>query len=291
MAKEVTTMPPCWDPADQMPPGRPFEAYHMTSAIVQPRVMHSHEFYEIYFFLRGDIRIVTEDVDVCPRRGDVLLFPPHCMHRNQHLNADEPYERFYLYVTRDFLRSIHGAGYDLTRELDALLQESGCRFHLSDAALEELLQLTDEIIRASQLQSPPEQMLNSCRMGMLLIRTLTLLQESRTPARSDPPGRMSALLRYLNDHLTEPLSLDDLADAFYLSKFALLRAFREYIGMSVHQYLLAKRILLAKELLAQGLKPCEVSGQCGFSDYTGFYRAFRQRTGVSPAQYGRENRS
>lgn len=280
-------MPPCWDPANQMPPGRPFEAYHMTSTTVQPRVMHSHEFYEMYFFLRGDIRIVTEDVDIRPRRGDVLLFPPHCMHRNQHLSADEPYERFYLYISPDFLQSVSSAEYDLTAELDAILHSSGFHLHLSEAALMELLQLTDDIIAASEQPSPPEQILNSCRMGMLLVRAVALLRAGGTPSRTDSPGPMNPLLRYLNAHLTEPLSLDHLAETFYLSKYALLRAFKEHTGMSIHQYLLTKRILLAQELLAQGVKPYEVSSQCGFSDYTGFYRAFRQRTGVSPAQYGR----
>lgn len=280
-------MPPCWDPANQMPPGRPFEAYHMTSTTVQPRVMHSHEFYEMYFFLRGDIRIVTEDVDIRPRRGDMLLFPPHCMHRNQHLSTDTPYERFYLYISPDFLRSVRSAEYDLHAELDEILHTSGFHLHLSEAALTELLQLTDDIIAASEQTSPAEMMLNSCRMGMLLVRAVTLLRASSTPGRADACGPVNPLLRYLNDHLTEPLSLDHLAEIFFMSKFALLRTFREHTGMSIHQYLLAKRILLAQELLAQGMKPYEVSGKCGFSDYTGFYRAFRQRTGVSPAQYGR----
>lgn len=283
-------MPPCWDPAHQMPPGHPFEAYHMTSTTVQPRVMHSHEFYEIYFFLRGDIRIVTEDVDIRPRRGDVLLFPPHCMHRNQHLSTDEPYERFYLYVSPDFLKSIRSDEYDLAAELDAILHSSGFHLHLNESALTELLQLTDELIAASEQPSSPAQMLNSFRMGMLLVRAATLLRANGAPGQANSPGPMNPLLRYLGDHLTDPLSLDHLAETFYMSKYALLRAFKEHTGMSVHQYLLAKRILLAQELLAQGMKPYEVSGKCGFSDYTGFYRAFRQRTGMSPAQYGRENR-
>ncbi|MBQ8202468.1 MAG: helix-turn-helix domain-containing protein [Clostridia bacterium] len=271
-----------------MPSGRAFEAYHLTDTTVQPKIIHSHEFYEIYFFLRGRIRIVIEDVDICPQRGDVLVFPPHCMHRNIHISADEPYERFYLYASRETVESICNGSFQLAEELDELLRSNGFLFHLNDPALEELMQLTDEIISASEQQAPSDCLMNQYRMCMLLIRTTMLLQ-SCTTEESGIQSRMNPLLRYLNEHITEPISLDHLADTFFLSKFALLREFKEHTGMSIHQYILAKRILLAQELLAQGIKPNQVGERCGFLDYTSFYRAFRNRTGVSPNQYGRQN--
>ena len=119
----MMTPMPAWDRTNQMPGERPFEAYHMRDTTAQPRIIHSHEFYEIYFFVSGRIRIVTEEVDVCPRRGDVLVFPPHCMHRNIHLSAEEPYERFYLYASRAFVQSITGCGAELSACLDTLVQE------------------------------------------------------------------------------------------------------------------------------------------------------------------------
>lgn len=277
-----------WDRVNQMPSGRAFEAYHLTDTTAQPKVIHSHEFYEIYFFLRGKIRIVIEDVDICPQRGDVLIFPPHCMHRNTHISADASYERFYLYASRETVQSITNGAFHLEEELDELLRTNGFLFHLNDLALEELLQLTDEIISASEQQAPPDCLMNQYRMCMLLIRTTQLLR-SCTAEKCSVQSRMNPLLRYLNEHVTEPISLDHLADTFFLSKFALLREFKEHTGISIHQYILAKRILLAQELLAQGMKPNQVGEKCGFLDYTSFYRAFRNRTGVSPNQYGRQN--
>lgn len=277
-----------WNRAQQMPPGRAFEAYHLTDTTAQPRVMHSHEYYEIYFFLRGNIRIIIEDVDICPQHGDVLLFPPRCMHRNIHISADEPYERFYLYAARETVQSICDGAFQLAGELEALLEANGYLFHLSEPALEELMGRTDEIISAAAQDAPADRLMNHYRMCMLLLRTATLLQAG-TALQPRAQSRMNPLVRYVNAHVTEAISLDHLAETFYISKFALLREFRAHTGLSIHQYILAKRILLAQELLARGMKPSQVSEQCGFSDYATFYRAFRSRLGASPNQFVRDS--
>lgn len=285
----MMTPMPAWDRTNQMPGERPFEAYHMRDTTAQPRIIHSHEFYEIYFFVSGRIRIVTEEVDVCPRRGDVLVFPPHCMHRNIHLSAEEPYERFYLYASRAFVQSITGCGAELSACLDTLVQEKGLLFHLHDAALETLMQATDEVISASEQTAPEDALMNQYRMAMLLLQTTASLKSGSTAAQQIPQSRMNPILRYLNDHALEDVSLDHLADTFFISKYALLREFKAYTGITIHQYVLAKRILKAQELLMQGEKPYQVGELCGFSDYTCFYRAFRNRTGMSPVQYSHQH--
>ena len=90
---------PVWDAFHQMPPGREFEAYHHVSDCPQAVVYHSHPYFEIYFFLSGHNRVVVEGLDVELRRGDVLIYPPGVMHRNIHLDATVPYERFFVYAT------------------------------------------------------------------------------------------------------------------------------------------------------------------------------------------------
>ena len=66
---------------------------------------------------------------------------------------------------------------------------------------------------------------------------------------------MVALLQYLNLHLTEELSIDQLAERFYISKYHMMRRFRQETGYSIHGYLTEKRLLLAQRLLAQGASP------------------------------------
>ena len=96
---------------------------------------------------------------------------------------------------------------------------------------------------------------------------------------------MGALIRYINLHVTEPLPLDELARVFHMSKYYLLREFKSYTGISVHQYLMIRRIQVSQELIRRGAKPRDACYQSGFMDYSSYYRAFRTRVGVSPEQY------
>ena len=74
-------------------------------------------------------------------------------------------------------------------------------------------------------------------------------------------------------------------ERFFISKYHLLRKFEAQVGTTVHRYILQKRLLNAKQLLAGGLAPSEVCTYCGFGDYANFYRAFRAEYGTTPRQY------
>ena len=98
---------------------------------------------------------------------------------------------------------------------------------------------------------------------------------------------MNELIRYINQNAAQPLSLDQLEEVFGISKYVLLHEFKDYTGMSVYQYILTRRVILAQQLIQQGAKPNQACEQSGFSDYTSFYRAFKARTGKSPNQYSK----
>ena len=83
-------------------------------------------------------------------------------------------------------------------------------------------------------------------------------------------SKVVALLQYLNLHLTEELSIDQLAERFYISKYHMMRRFRQETGYSIHGYLTEKRLLLAQRLLAQGASPSEAGEQTGYQDYSTF---------------------
>ena len=159
---------------------------------------------------------------------------------------------------------------------------------MDDAGLYKLRRKSEEIIAASESLLPADKLMNRFKMGELLVEALTMLTTNNTIPQSKYSNRMSALIHYINQHAAEPLSLTKLEDQFYASKFVLMKEFKEYTGITIHQYLLTKRVMMGKELIEQGMKPNEVAPNCGFQDYTSFYRAFKSRTGKSPEQYRQE---
>ena len=99
---------------------------------------------------------------------------------------------------------------------------------------------------------------------------------------------VDAVLHYINEHYSESLTLDQLAEQFFISKYHLLRKFDAQVGTTVHRYILQKRLLNAKQLLAGGVPPNEVCQYCGFGDYANFYRAFKAEYNQTPRQYIQE---
>ena len=278
---------PVWRFENQMPPGREFEIYHSTNTNPQPSIYHGHGFYELYFILRGSIRVIVEEVDIKPMLGDALIYPPNCLHRITHLDPSLPYERFYVYLSREYLATLDASGCDLSARLDRLT--SGGRYCLKpgEQAVQALVPMADEIIQAAIDTSPEGLLANRCRMTLFLLHLLKLLEESIAPETDSEASRMSDLIRYINQNAASPLSLDQLEEVFGISKFVLLHEFKDYTGMSIYQYILTRRVILAQQLIQQGAKPKEACAQSGFADYTSFYRAFKARTGKSPNQYGR----
>ena len=124
--------------------------------------------------------------------------------------------------------------------------------------------------------------------GMLLhllieITRSTFHKEVQKPAPMLPKSkRMLDIIRYLDKHLTEELNIDTLAEKFYVSRFHMMRRFREETGTTIHSYISDHRLLLARNLISQGEAATEVCFKCGFGSYSSFIRAYRKQFNSTP---------
>ncbi|NDV23055.1 AraC family transcriptional regulator [Desulfovibrio sp. JC022] len=108
--------------------------------------------------------------------------------------------------------------------------------------------------------------------------------QSRVP-RTEEPTAVKKAREYLNENLSEKVSLDELSQATGLSRYHLLRVFRKATGLPPHSYHLQLRIEHAKKLLRSGMPFAETALQSGFSDQSHFSNTFRRYTGATPSQY------
>ena len=93
-----------------------------------------------------------------------------------------------------------------------------------------------------------------------------------------------------NDMVVSPeknFRLEDLAKEIYVSKFNLVRKFKEEIGLTPHSFLVQNRIRKAKELLDQNMKITEAAAEVGFFDQSHFVKAFKSVVGITPSEYVR----
>lgn len=129
-----------------------------------------------------------------------------------------------------------------------------------------------------------------------LTTLLTLIMKETSPENTLPSAQtadtLSKIKRYLDEHFTEKISLDELSAIFFINKFYLTRIFKNRFGLSVNSYLIEKRITKAKQLLRfSDLSIEEISVQCGLSDANYFARIFKKTEGISPGAFRRNWRS
>jgi AraC family transcriptional regulator len=103
------------------------------------------------------------------------------------------------------------------------------------------------------------------------------------------PSRERKICKYIQDHLDQPISLDDLAKVALLSPNYFISMFQQSTGMTPHKYVLQQRIEYAKELLTNSkLSLIEIAHKCGFPDQSQFTTTFRRHMGVTPGRYKRQ---
>jgi AraC family transcriptional regulator len=127
--------------------------------------------------------------------------------------------------------------------------------------------------------------------NVLAVQLIRHVLAPRQPARGRdgalPRGRLRPVVEYIEGHLGAGLTLGQMAAVAHLSAFHFARQFRAATGLPPHQYVLARRVERARQLLQEGtdLSLAEVATYAGFSDQSQFSRHFKRIVGVTPGQF------
>ena len=270
---------------------RNFELQHKRDLNLKDVALHHHDFYEVYFLLTGDVTYLIENKIIHVMPGDILLIPPRVQHQVLIRPEMSVYERYVLWVEPQMLARLSSPKTDLPQRFSPEHIGSNYQLRLKSDARSNIQSLMEALDRELHSGEYGADILEESFLSQLLITLNRLLEHQGS--QLDEDTRMSRVVTqvidYVNLHYGEPLSLALLADKFFVSKFHLSHEFNRQVGTSLYRYIQRKRLLMARQLLDKGQKPNAVAIACGFSDYTGFYRAFRAEYGLSPREYGRTN--
>ena len=232
--------------------------------------IHAHETPEVYCFLSGQGSFLVEGTQypLCP--GDILLMRPAETHRLM-IAPEAPYERIAIHFPLSLFDSLDPGRALMRPFLDHPLGARN-RYPAQDApALSPLIG-----------QMTPSRMQLISRLMRLLTELSAIFGTSDAEAETarDFPQR---LVRYVNEHLFEELSLTGISDDFNRSASQVSRVFRQATGTSLWEYVTIKRLLAARARLQRGESAVNAAFACGFSDYSAFYRAYVHRFGHAPS--------
>lgn len=263
-----------------------YEIYRYRSTYMNEVELHHHDFYEVYLLLRGRVDYIVENQIYRMRPGDWMLTSPLELHQARIATDADAYERFVLWIARPYLDRLSTPRTSLTRCFDTSVATHTNLLRLPGAAG---AQLRASIERLAALRASKDYGSDLLAQGALVELMIGINRAAEERGDSRPAGTsdqvVDAVLHYINEHYSESLTLDQLAEQFFISKYHLLRKFDAQVGTTVHRYILQKRLLNAKQLLAGGVPPNEVCQYCGFGDYANFYRAFKAEYNQTPRQY------
>lgn len=265
-----------------------FECYHYLDSLPPTIDFHEHEFYEVFFFLSGDVSYIIEGRTYQLRPGDILLTDNRDIHK-PNIRSGKLYERFVIWIDPDFLAHANPLGSDLTRCFTDASEKKYKRIRPESGTLTHLRGICEKMLRCRD-----DQELGSSTLAYIyLMEFLVYLNRAyfATPEtiRKDVTEneKINEVVAYINDNLAHDLTLDQLAEACFISKSHLAHQFKAYTGLTLYQFIIKKRVTVARNMIRAGESVMDSCMKCGFNDYSNFLKAFKREFGRSPKEFSK----
>lgn len=234
---------------------------------------HSHDYCELLLFKRGSASYLIEGRRYSLKPNTLVITHPYNIHRIC-IEEPEPYERYsVIFDAAAYIPSIYEA---IPKSVDILELKDDhpivAMFDKMDFYYENL----DEANFKHFLISLCEE---------LFCNLMICMKQSAPPEVSGTNPIIARAIRYIEDHLLELDSVDELCQALFITKSHLHHLFTSQMQITPKKYILSKRLSLAKDMINSGSKPMSVYMQCGFRNYSTFFRDYKQYFGYPPSDH------
>ena len=237
--------------------------------------MHTHESYELYYFAGGSGIYRVEGTPYPLQKGDILIMRPAETHYID-ITDNKPYTRLSVNFKANLFSGIDRSGRLLApfndRKIGTFNRYRAENFK-SDAYKIFIKNITTD---------SPDRRVQTITNLLPLLNEISLAFDSLSETEITK-SLDSRIISYINRHLSENITLDDICDRFYISKTHLCRIFKKATASTVGEYITVKRLVNARQLILSGTPPTKAYLQCGFKDYSVFYRAYKKKYGVPPS--------
>ena len=257
-----------------------FRLFHLKDQTRKEFSYHYHDFHKVVIFISGKAAYHIEGKAYQLKPWDILLVNRHAIHRPE-IDHSVPYERFILWIQNDIpwqellkcFQKANDRSYNLVR-LNSALQEKmkDILFELENSAK------SDEYGREILTQSLFLQF-------MVYLNRIFLEKQYIFDKKSYTfDSQIASILQYINHNLKEDLSVETLSARYYVSKYHLMRKFKQETGYTLHNYIVNKRLLMARTLISNGMPVTKAAQESGFAEYSTFSRAYRKQFKTTPSE-------
>ena len=246
--------------------------------------LHSHKnALEISLVLSGKGTFFCNNQPYSVKEGDIKIKQPGQVY-SDYTDPDDPIEQMSLLISGIHL---------LDLPENHLMQDNYAPVLVSGTWFPLLQQLFLQIYHLNRRDEPVTRFVQNELLRTVVSTLMALLPEKRhLKTVSRKSKSLYGVIEYLNCHYTENITLEMLAQKFYISQFYLVRKFKEYTGMTINQYIVHLRVGEAKQLLIHtDLSIKEIALCCGYSNLQYFYATFRKHAMCTPLEFQKRYQS
>ncbi|MBR3334635.1 MAG: helix-turn-helix domain-containing protein [Clostridia bacterium] len=279
-----------------LPMGQPgnqgYEAHHNFDETIEVTQFHCHDYFEFYLHIRGGEYMGVENRLFQLKPNQFFVLPPFSMHGLSCTREMRNYERAYLNLAPEVLRVL-GCG-QIDPEALFRRHTSGdvCTYQLSDGDAKTFVSCVHQIRDNSARKSDPYERYGDYALMMTLLNVVCRTMRQTAPVEGETFGStiIQEILDYINNHYTQPIRMENLARSFGVSVSYLSHEFARFTNRSVYDYVLYRRVMLARQQILGDASLNDIAYQCGFNDYSNFLRSFTKIVGMSPSRYRKQLR-
>lgn len=218
--------------------------------------------------------------------GDMVLIPPGVRHRPVITRQDEAYRRFVFWISQDYCKRLLAQSKYYGYVMQHVTTTKKYIYHFDVFTFNGLQSRIFSLIE--ELHSDrfgAETRIGICVEDLVFSINRYVYEMEHPSSPKEEHSLYQNLLSYIESNIAEDITLDLLAQEFYVSKYHIAHVFKENLGLSVHQYIIKKRLALSQAAILSHTEISEAYLQFGFKDYSAFYRAFKKEYGMSPKEY------
>lgn len=262
-----------------------YEIFHYKNTELSGVSLHHHDFYECYLFISGDVTYLIEGKSYRLEPGDIVLINSKELHQAVINSRDEVYERIVLWLDRGFLKGLSDGKTNLSFCFEGNSKKNVLRADFETQ--KNIRMVLNKILSLQEAKNFGYELLYAAYITelMVYINDLAITKDVSLNVDIKKSNLIDSIIDHINNNLEEDITIDELSEKFYLSKFHLSREFKKHTGTTIHRYIVQKKLIRAKELILDDIPIMDVYKQCGFGDYSNFFRAFKNEYGVTPKQF------
>ncbi len=227
------------------------EVHRFCTTAIQNAGVELHDFFEIYCALDGNITFTVDGKKIELEKEDIVLLPP--MTEHQEMISEREADRVILWLNPWYLNRISSRKTNLN-QCFVSAEKKGYLLREDPAMRKKIINMLLEL----RYEMHEKEFGHDIMCDSLVEHLLILLERHLNLNTMAGNANIQQVIRYINLHYTENLTLDFLCNRFYISKFYLSRSFENATGKSIYQYVLEKRMIMARQLLISGEKPTDI---------------------------------